>query len=521
MPIINLVKDPANIQKHVETNNRWLALGAFVLLITLLNMSATIANLTINPIGKEMGSGLDILQWILSIYGIAWAVFVVPSGKFADKFGKKKMLILGISVFILSSLVCAFSQEVWLIILGRFVQGVGAAICIPPIYGLVYDKFPIGKRGFPIGLLGIGTGVGLSIGPTIGGIIMEHLTWPWVYYINIPIGVIILLVVLFSIRKESNHVSKSLDLISSLYVAMFVLPFSYGINNIAIWGIFSYQTLIVVGLVVAGLVLLSKHSKNVDCPLIPKGTFSNKLYISTLIGFMVLSFILGTVLVLIGLFMSNVLGYTSFHNALIFIAFALVFSLVSPIGGKLSERMDARIPVTIGLGISIVGIITALFFGLHTSGLYIIIVLALMGFIGLSIAPYNATMLKAVNKQTVDSLSGLYNMCGCMGFSIGVVISTNILIQFSGIHLKNILDASNIHLSKVKMQEFEALINSPHRHLEGIAQATNLSKEKITLFLNESFLHGFNASMYTIIGAGLVAILLTILWMKVPKQIVK
>ncbi|MFC2107050.1 MFS transporter [Bacteroidota bacterium] len=516
MPIINVIHDSNNPSEHVEAKGRWLALGAFVVLITLLNMDATVVNLTIGPISKEMNASLKILQWIISIYGIAWSVFVIPSGKFANNFGKKKMLLAGISIFILSSVLCAMAQDVWLLIIGRFIQGIGAALCIPPIYGLVFDKFPVGKRGFPIGLLGTGTGVGLAIGPTIGGFIMERFPWPWIYYLNIPVGIVVLLIVLFTVKKESQQLSKSLDLISSLYVALFVLPLSYGINNVTTWGLFSYQTLIVVVLVASGLFMLKRHSKNVTDPLIPKGTFSNKLYVSTLFGFMLLSFILGTVLVLTGLFMGNVLGYSSFYNALIFIGFAATFSIVSPIGGKLSEKIDARIPACIGLSISIVGIILALFYGLNTNSTYLIISLALMGFIGLSIAPYNATMLKAVNKQTVDSLSGLYNMCGCMGFSIGVVISTNVLVQVSKSHLKIMLHNANIVIPEKAQIALDAMITASHRNFKEIEELTKLPKEKIVSIINESFLSGFHASMYTIIGAGAIAIILTILWMKVP-----
>ncbi len=516
MAIINVIHDPKDTREHVDATGRWIALGAFVLLITVLNMDATVVNLTIGPISKEMKSSLKILQWIISIYGIAWSVFVIPSGKFANNFGKKKMLVTGILIFILSSVLCAVAQDVWMLIIGRFIQGIGAALCIPPIYGLVYDKFPAGKRGFPIGLLGTGTGVGLAIGPTIGGFIMETFTWPWIYYLNIPVGILVLLIVLFTIRKESQQLSKSLDLISSLYVALFVLPLSYGINNVTTWGLFSYQTLIVVVMVATGLFLLNRHSRNVSDPLIPKGTFSNKLYVSTLFGFMLLSFILGTVLVLTGLYMGNVLGYSSFYNALIFIGFAATFSLVSPVGGKLSEKMDARIPACIGLSISIVGIVLALFYGLNTNSTYLIISLALMGFIGLSIAPYNATMLKAVNKQTVDSLSGLYNMCGCMGFSIGVVISTNVLMQASKAHLKGMLHNADIVLTDKAQMALDAMITASHRNFKEIEELTHLSKEKILSLINESFLSGFHASMYTIIGAGAVAIILTLLWMRVP-----
>ena len=214
--------------------------------------------------------------------------------------------------------------------------------------------------------------------------------------------------------------------------------------------------------------------------------------------------------------MGNVLGFTSFHNALIFIGFAAAFSIVSPLGGKLSEKMDARIPACIGLGISIIGIVLALFFGLHTTSTYLVISLALMGFIGLSIAPYNATMLKAVNKQTVDSLSGLYNMCGCMGFSIGVVISTNVLVQVSQAHLKGMLHKANIVIPEKAQAEFDSMITAAHRNFQEIAELTHLSKEKILHIINESFLSGFHASMYTIICAGVVAIVLTLLWMKVP-----
>lgn len=140
-----------------------------------------------------------------------------------------------------------------------------------------------------------------------------------------------------------------------------------------------------------------------------------------------------------------------------------------------------------------------------------------MGFIGLSIAPYNATMLKAVNAKTVDSLSGLYNMCGCMGFSIGVVISTNVLVQISKSHLKGMLSKANIVLPEKAQVTFENMITSPHRNIAEIAEMTHLPKEKILIILNESFMSGFHGSMYTIIGAAAGAIVLTLLWMKVPK----
>ncbi len=517
MSIINIARDPSIDQPAVETKGRWLALISFLVLITALNMSATSVNLTIVPISKQMDAGLKVLQWVLSVYGLAWSVFVIPSGKLANNFGKKRMLIIGILIFIGSSLLCGFSEEVWLLILGRVIQGIAAAICIPPIYGLVYDKFPAGQRGFPIGLLGTGTGVGLAIGPTIGGIILEYLNWQWIYYINIPIGILAFLIILITIRKESTQLSKSLDIISSLYVALFVIPFSYGINNVSTWGLLDYKTFIAIALVIGGVLLFNFRSKKISSPLIPKGTFSNKLYVSTLTGFMFLSFILGTVLVIIGLYMQSVLNFSALHTALIFIGFAAIFSFVSPIGGKLSEKLDSRIPACIGICVAMIGVILVSFYNIQTNDIFIIISLCLVGFIGLSIAPYNTTMLKAVNKQTVDSLSGLYNMCGCMGFSIGVVISTNVLVHVSKGELTKLLHNADIILSKKSIQILEHLLESAHRDYQHLS-SIQAPKEELIRIMNEAFITGLHTSMYVLLGVGLISVLITLKWMKVPQS---
>ena len=510
---------PASLKDSVD---RWFALFAIVLMCLILNIDGTAVNVSLVPVAKEMHAQLGVLQWIMSGYGLSWSICVVISGKLSDIFGPRIMLLIGAFFFMVFSIWCALSQDVVFLISGRFLQGVCAAISLPPLYGIIYEKFSPGHRGFAIGLLGMGSGVGTAVGPTVGGIILEYLDWHWIYYINVPLCIIVGLVLIFTIKKDKfikKH--QKIDFLSSFYLAALIGCSIYGINNIQAWGFGDYRLWVLFGCAVLAFILLRLHGRDDTNPIIPKGSFSNKLYVTCLMGYAIIEYIFGAVVVIMGIYLQSIAGYSALITGMLFLSFALVLAVCSPLSGKLSNMVDPRIPTLIGLLVCAIGIIMCLFLGIHTSVWYFLLALAFVGGMGLTIGPYNDNMLKTASPQAVNTLSGLYNMGAGIGFSLGIVVSTSLLVGVAKWELPSVLKKLDLRLSQKSTDILDGMLGSAHRDYAKLETISEGSREVLIQALDQSFMSGFRGSLYLILGFAVIAAVITLLGMKIPKKIEK
>jgi EmrB/QacA subfamily drug resistance transporter len=493
----------------------WALLSAMSILVVLINIDYTAVNIALIPISHELEANLNTLQWLLSGYILTWAAAVVAAGQLADIFGKRRTLLLGLLLFAFASLWCGLAQSETFLITGRLIQGLGGALCVPPLFTLIFSVFPENKQGLAIGALGTGVGLGLAMGPTFGGAIVEYYNWRWIFLINVPLCLISLLITMMCVEKEPRRVSDhKFDLSGSLLLGASLLFIVYGINEMENWGLFSLSVWSVIGVGSALLAIFIYSSRNKSNRLIPFGLFSNKAFLGCIIGYTVVEVIFSIVLVTMGLYLQNVAGYSAYDSGIIFLSMTLAFGLFSPFGGRMVDHMDPRIPACLGIFFLLLGTTLALLF--TTRGeLHLIVPSFILVGIGLGIAlpSFNAAMMKTVDNKILSTASGVFVMFANLGGSLGVVFGTSMLVGLGEPILTDMTHVYKMDLSSVQLDNLMTVYGSAYRELKLL---TGMDVDLAVKLMNETFVQANWWVMLTGVILCLIAFAFSFYLIKIP-----
>ena len=231
-----------------DENRKWWTLGALAFALFMIMLDNTVVNVALPSIQRDLGIGLSQLEWTVNAYALTFAVLMLSGGKLADFFGRKRIFLLGLVVFTLSSLLCGLATSGEMLIGARTAQGVGAALMLPATLSIISATFPPQQRGTAIGIWAGVSAMALAIGPLIGGLITEHIDWSWIFFVNVPIGVLGVVVSWFVIRESRDtSADQRLDIPGLLAsgIGLFALTFalieanSYGWTDPVIIGLFA------------------------------------------------------------------------------------------------------------------------------------------------------------------------------------------------------------------------------------------------------------------------------------------
>src|SRR5919109_1622352 len=188
-------------------NRRWWTLGAVAFGLFMIMLDNTVVNVALPSIQRDLGIGLSELQWIVTGYALTFAALMLSGGKLADHYGRRLIFVVGLTVFTLASLACGLADSGEVLIAARVVQGVGAALMNPATLSIISATFPPEQRGMAIGIWAGVSALALAIGPLVGGLLTEHASWHWIFFINVPIGVLAI-VASFLLIDESRDTSE-------------------------------------------------------------------------------------------------------------------------------------------------------------------------------------------------------------------------------------------------------------------------------------------------------------------------
>lgn len=476
------------------------------LLIFLLNIDYTAVNLALVPIAEEIDGDLNVLQWLLSGYVLIWAALVVPAGRFADIHGKKFSLNLGIAIFILGSLVTGFGHHVFVLIAGRFIQGLGAAIFSPPAYGLFFSSVPADRQGMAMGFLGGAAGLGLAVGPTVAGWIIKEIGWRWLFYVNIPLGLLVILVLWVYAPPEG----KQADAVKIDWPAVALLTFGLGslvfaLNQTEEWGIGDPA---VVACGTGGFCLLSLFAyrdRQQPFQILPPVILQNKPFMSIIASYFILSYCFALVLVMMGLYLQNTLKLSNSETGMCFLAMTVAFGILSPVGGKLADRMDIRIPVTVGFALIFCGLLVL---GCLTASSSMIMVcggLLLAGLgLGVGFPSMNTGIFRTLAPSEINTGSAIFVMAATLGNAISVIASTSLLIAFARPKLIDLMAALKPPITVEEQQALISIISRVEHTPEQLKQFPSEQVPALLGVVEQAFLYGFSVTLW--IGMALVVL---------------
>lgn len=379
-------------------------------------------NIALPSIGREFSADAVTLGWVASAYLLAAAIFLVPFGRLADINGRKKFFVWGILVYTVSSLLSALSPSILALIFFRILQGIGGAMIFGTGVAILTSVFPPGERGKALGINVAATYLGLSLGPVLGGLITQHLGWRSIFFVNVPLGLLVIVIVYWKLKGEwaearGEKFDSSGSLLYGLALVGVMLGFSRLPQTRGVW------------LLLAGLVLAAGfafYEIKTASPVLDIGLFRrNRVFafsnLAALINY--------SATFAVGFFLSLYLQYLKGMNpqsaGLILIAQPVVMTLFSPFAGRASDKIEARLVASIGMALSSGGLFLLAFLQANSSLVFIVGSLALLGFgFALFSSPNTNAVMSSVEKKSLSVAAatlGTMRLVGQM-FSMGIAM---------------------------------------------------------------------------------------------------
>jgi len=387
-------------------------------------------NLALPVIAQEFKIDAVILTWIPTAYLLSSAVCLVPFGRLADLYGRKKIFGFGIVAFTLSSLLCAVASSALQLILFRILQGVGSAMIFATGLAILTSAFPPHERGKVLGISVAAVYIGLSVGPVVGGLLTQHFTWRSVFLVNLPFGIAVLLLVLFKLKEEwAEAKGEAFDLKGSII---------YGIGLTAvICGVSLLPAMESLGLLVFGAAALCAFvvwERRTKSPVFPVDLFTaNRVFaLSSLAAFINYSATFA-VTFLLSLYLQHVKGLGPRDAGLILISQPVVMAAFSPVAGWLSDKIEPRIVATSGMLLTGIGLVPFIFLDQGSSFTFLLSGLVILG-IGFALfsSPNMNAIMGSVEKRFYGLASGAVGTMRLLGMMISMGTATVVFALFIG-----------------------------------------------------------------------------------------
>lgn len=340
-----------------------LILAATILASGMAFLDGTVVNIAIPVIQSSFGATLGQMQWVVNSYALILASFILISGSFGDMYGRKKIFVYGIGLFVIASFLCGVSQSIEQLIAFRTLQGIGAAMMIPGSLSIINSAFDSKEHGKAIGLWSGFAGGVAAIGPFIGGWLVETLGWSSIFSINIPLGLLALFLTLRYVPETRNPHVKQLDFLGTLLLLVGLLGISYSLIEAPAKGFSDFWVVSSFIFGIASLITFYFVEKRVKEPLVPFHIFSSSLVKGANLITLFLYFALNGIIFFLILNIQQLQNFSPLLAGLSLLPSILIITFLSGYGGSLSDKIGPRIPLIVGPLLVAIGIITMIFPG--------------------------------------------------------------------------------------------------------------------------------------------------------------
>jgi EmrB/QacA subfamily drug resistance transporter len=390
---------------------RWVLLGT-VLGSSLAAIDATVVGIALPAIGREFGSSLATLQWVVTAYTLTLAGLLLFAGALGDRYGRRKVFLAGVIWFAVASLLCTVAPDAPVLIAARALQGVGAALLTPGSLAIIEASFHPDDRGKAIGAWSAFGGVGTAIGPFLGGWLIQAVSWRLIFVINLPLAALVVAVGLRHMPESRDlEATGRVDLLGGLLVTAGLIGITFGLieGPSAGWSRPGPLTALIAGVVLMAAFLL--RERRAVSPVLPLSLFSSRQFNATNIVTFAVYGALGGALFLLPIQLEQVSGYTPLQAGISLLPLTVIMLALSARSGALAARIGPRLQMSVGPVIIAAGI--ALLARIGPSGNYLTEVLPAVVVFGLGlatcVAPLTATVLGAVSDQHAGAASAVNN----------------------------------------------------------------------------------------------------------------
>jgi len=403
----------------------WPALWAMVIGFFMILVDNTIVSVATPAISTDLDADVNSVIWVTSAYLLAYAVPLLITGRLGDRFGPKNVYLLGLVIFTLASLWCGLTGSIEMLILARVVQGIGASLITPQTMAVITRTFPAAKRGSAMALWGATAGVATLVGPILGGVLVDSLGWEWIFFINVPVGIVgfVLAWRLVPILPTHTH---SFDWLGVALSGIGVFLVVFGIQEgekydwSTISGIISVPLLIVLGVLVFAAFIWWQGRIRKE-PLVPLGLFRDRNFSLGNGGIAMVSLAITAMALPFQFYAQGARGWSPTESALLMAPMAVVLMVLSPFVGKLVDKVHPRNITMVGFGTAVISMgWLALIIDPDTPVWQLLLPMALFGISNACMwAPLGATATRNLPMSSAGSGAGVYNTTRQIGAVLG------------------------------------------------------------------------------------------------------
>jgi EmrB/QacA subfamily drug resistance transporter len=400
---------------------RWWTLGAVCVATFMLLLDITIVNVAIPVIQRDLGASFQDLQWVVDAYALTLASFMLTAGSLADLLGRRRIFVAGLALFSLASLLCGLSTSPTALNLSRALQGVGGAAMFATSLALLASAFTGRERGTALGIWGATVGASVAVGPLVGGLLVQHVSWQSIFFVNLPIGVAAIAVTLRTVRETKDPAAARIDWagLVTFSTALFALVFALVRGNSEGW-----SSPLILGLLAAAAVLLAVFGaveRRQARPMLDLSLFRKPSFVGVSLVAFALSASMFSMFLYLTFYVQNTLGFSPLDAGLRFLPVTLVSFVCAAISGNLTERVPVRLLLGGGLGLVGAGLLLMSGLNAHSGWTHLLPGFIVSGAgIGLTNPAIASTAVGVVDPSRAGMAAGINNTFRQVGIATGI-----------------------------------------------------------------------------------------------------
>jgi EmrB/QacA subfamily drug resistance transporter len=499
-----VIRSAPSVAPCAPKSEPWI-LAATILGSSMAFIDGTVVNVALPALQENLNATLFDLQWVVESYALFLAALLLAGGSLGDRFGRRRIFCVGVALFALASIGCGLAQSVSQLIIARAAQGIGGALLVPGSLAIISASFDEAKRGQAIGTWSAFTAITASIGPILGGWLIEQVSWRAVFFINVPLALIVLMISLWHVpESRDDDASTKLDWLGSALVTLGLGLLVYGLIESSRLGFGApvvFATIFAGALSLAVFLLVEARLPNAMLPL---ALFRSRNFSGANLLTLFLYTGLGGGMFFFPLNLIQIQGYTATDAGAAWLPFILIMFLLSRWSGGLVKSYGARTPLIVGPGIAAVGY--GLFMIPALGGNYWTTFFPAMVTLGLgmavSVAPLTTTVMNAVAKNRAGVASGVNNAVSRIAGLLGIAVLGIIIVHSFNRELDRRLARMDI------AAEVRRAVDAQRVRLAGVEFPSSIDEKTraaLKRAIEESFVFGFRQVMLTAVGLSLAS----------------
>src|SRR5437763_270208 len=490
---------------------RWV-LAATTLASSMAFIDSTVVNVALPALQTNLNATIVDVQWVIEAYSLLLSALLLVGGSLGDHYGRRRVFLIGVALFAVASTWCGLAPDIHQLIVARAAQGLGAALLVPGSLAIISSSFPENERGRAIGTWSGFSGITTAIGPGVGGWLIEHLSWRAIFFINIPIALLLMFISLWHVPESSDKESKGLDWLGAILVTFGLSALVYGLiesSRLCFGDRSVLASLVAAAVLLAFFLIIEKRISN---PMLPPVLFRSRTFTGANLLTFLLYGALGGTLFFLPLNLIQVQGYSATAAGAALLPFILIISSLSRWSGGLIAKYGPKLPLIVGPLIAAFGF--TLFIlpdvgGNYWTNFFPAIVVLGLG-MAVSVAPLTTTVMNSVTQNRVGIASGVNNAVARGAGLLAIAVLGIVMLHVFNHALEQRLSAWKLPPSAWQSLQAQRTKLAAASLPDEVDQVT---REAIGRAINESFVHAFRWIMAigaTLSGVSAIGALLLI-----------